>query len=253
MFIWAGGEAGASGRRRKELIKGSAEVNLGGLALHMAAYLPFVYDAKFSVFLCDDGRFLVGRENGTDDFWRAFYVIDLLVTRLEGRVFSRCGGLVSASVLVEFPANITLACVERELAFLGPLPGVELQRLRGFSPQESGYDAFCAATSPTVLKSWALAHYSAAGINDPSSLAVIHRARSPKYIEECSLTSVRLSAAGVRYMNHYKIKVYGELMLSGVKFPPLILGRTRILCEGYHRFMAAQSVGFLSLPAIQLC
>ena len=200
----------------------------------------------------EGGKFRISRQNGMADFWRAEAVVETVIKFLGGVEEGSAGSGTWCSSTVGFPAGVTLAQVEAEIQRLLPLSGVELQRVRGFDPLEVGFSSFGSNTPSDVLKSWALAHYKAAGINDPSSLSVITRSKSAKYIPACPLDSIRRSAAGQRDMNQYKIGVYSELMRTGTVFPPLIIGRTRILCEGYHRYVAAKNIGKLTLPVIQL-
>ena len=221
--------------------------------LTVDVYLGFMLEPSITVAAGRGNALTVSYVCQRDDFRRVSAIVYQGIKRFGGVAGGSCGGLNGGCVTADFSRGVSAEELEGALQELLPLSMVELQRAAGCDPIEDGYEAFSEATSHADLVAWALAHYKADGINDMSSLAVIRNSKAAKYHQALPLDAIRLTAAGQRDMNSEKIAIYAELMQSGVAFPPLILGRTRVLCEGYHRFMAAEKIGRATIAAIQLC
>ena len=216
-------------------------------------YLGFMLEPSVTVVAGNGNALTVSYVCQRDDFRRLSAIVHQGIKCLGGVEGASCGGLNGGCVTADFSRGVSAEELDGALQKLLPLSIVEMQRAAGCDPIEAGYETFTEATSHADLVAWATAHYKAAGINYMSSLAVIRNSKAAKYHAEIPLEAIRLTAAGQRDMDSEKIAVYAELMQSGVAFPPLILGRTRVLCEGYHRFMAAEKLGRATIAAIQLC
>jgi hypothetical protein len=182
-------------------------------------------------------------------------IVAALVARLlpEGRrAWSQSDGPGWAHFIFLVPRPLTVD--EREqiatlLAQAACSSLADLLRWRGPVPGERPFTVFSSDTSSVLLRSWALAHYRAAGIKDPRSLRELLSTNDYAYCE-APTSSVRRAQQAIAKLDPAKVAAYAELLRDGVRLPPGIATAKLELREGYHRHAAHIAAGIKRMPLV---